>query len=92
MQVLEFWRLDAEAIIEGLALGIELFGPYADWLWLMPAVWATTAISLWLYTSWRQRRADRAYLDYASHNLHLLRRIAKQRAEEVTYFGRYDRP
>ncbi len=91
MQSLEAWRFDVGALIDRLILGLELFGPYADWLWVIPAVWAVTAMSLWLFTMRQQREADRAYLAYASRNLSLLRRLAKQRAREVSYLGRHDR-
>ena len=91
MDSLEALRLDVDGIRERLALGLDLFGPYADWLWAFPAYWAIAAFSLWLYSDWQQRRSDRAYLAYASRNLSLLRRIARQRAQEVGYFRRSDR-
>ena len=36
---LEPWRLDPNVIWDRLALGLDLFGPYADWLWIMLVFW-----------------------------------------------------
>ena len=91
MNGLEAWRLDVNIIWERLALGLDQFGPYADWLWALPAFWAAAAISLWFYANWQQQKSDRAYLAYASRHLSLFRRIARQRAQEVTYGRRIDR-
>jgi hypothetical protein len=91
MQLLEALHVDLDAIFKHLILGLELFGPYADWLWVIPAIWVVTAMSLWFYMMRQQREADRAYLAYASRNLSLLRRLAKQRAREVSFPRRYDR-
>ena len=90
MQPLEAWRVDLSILIDRLTLGLEMFGPYADWLWMIPAIWVITAISLWWLMAQQRREADRAYLAYASRNLSLLRRLAKQRAREVSYPRRYD--
>jgi hypothetical protein len=90
MPSLEVWRLDAGAFWDRLMSGLDLFGPYAAWLWVIPAAWAVTAISLWLFMMRQQRKADRAYLTYASRNLSLLRRLAKQRAREVSYGRQHD--
>ncbi len=83
MHAMDGWRFDPGFVLERLALGLDLFGPYADWLWFIPAFWAASLVSLWLYTSWQQRESDRAYLDYASRNLPILRRLARHRAQEV---------
>lgn len=91
MNDLDAWRFDLGVVTDRLELGIELFGPYAGWLWAIPAVWAFTAISLWLYVSWQQREIDRKYLAYASRQLPLLSRIARQRAREVVLSRRFDR-
>lgn len=91
MNVLETWRLDLDGIQAHLAKGIDLFGSYTDWLLVIPMFWAITLISLWAYMSRRQRRSDRAYLTYASRNLSLLRRLARQRADEVAFSRRTDR-
>ena len=88
---LEPWRLDPNVIWDRLALGLDLFGPYADWLWIMLVFWTAAAISLWFYIAWQQRRSDREYLAYVSRQLPLLRRIARQRAREVGYSRRTDR-
>ncbi|MEL6964672.1 MAG: hypothetical protein AAFO01_18115 [Pseudomonadota bacterium] len=90
MQPFEAWRFDVNILIDRLTLGLEMFGPYADWLWMIPAIWIMTIISLWYLMLHRRRQADRAYLAYASRNLSLLRRLAKQRAREVSYPKRYD--
>lgn len=88
---LEAWRLDVNIIWERLALGLDLFGPYAEWLWALPAFWAFAAVSMWFYSAWQQQKSDRAYLDYASRNLSLFQRIARQRAREVSSSRTYDR-
>lgn len=88
MNGFEAWRVDPGFLWDRLMLGIELFGPYADWLWAAPALWAITVISLWAYLAFQQRRSDRAYLAYASRHLPMLRRIAKHRAQEVVYSRR----
>ena len=87
----EIWFVDFEPILAKLASGLDLFGVHAAWLWAIPACWAVTLMLLWIYTSWRQRQSDRAYLAYASRNLSLLRRIARQRADEVAFSRRTDR-
>ncbi|MEZ5935302.1 MAG: hypothetical protein R3F54_25925 [Alphaproteobacteria bacterium] len=91
MNDLQALSFHLDAVLDRLALGLDLFGPYAPWLWTMPALWAITGISLWAYTSWQQRRSDRAYLAYASRQLPLLRRIAQRRAREVASARRTDR-
>ena len=91
MNLAESWRFDLDAVWERLALGLDLFGPYADWLWAMPALWAFAVLSIWCRMAWQQRRSDRAYLAYASRQLPMLRRIARQRAQEVAFSRRTDR-
>lgn len=91
MNGLESWRIDLGAIADQLALGLDLFGPHATWLWLVPVYWAIASISVWFFTNRQQRRSDRAYLDYASRQLPVLRRIARQRAQEVAFSRRTDR-
>ncbi len=91
MNGLEAWRLDLDVIRDRLALGLDLFGAHADWLWVLVVFWMAAAITLWFYSSWQQRRADRVYLAYASRQLPLLRRIARQRAQEVAFSRRTDR-
>ncbi|MGI9500533.1 MAG: hypothetical protein ACR2P3_10870 [Geminicoccaceae bacterium] len=91
MNATEAWRFDLNVIWEGLMLGLDLFGPYADWLWAIPMMWAIAAVSLWMFMAWQQQRSDRAYLAYTSRNLPLLRRIARQRALEVAHSRRSDR-
>lgn len=91
MNGLEAWRPDLDVIWDRLALGLELFGPYTNWLWVILVFWVTATTSLWFYTSWQQRRSDREYLAYASRQLPMLRRIARQRAQEVAYSRRTDR-
>lgn len=91
MNGLEAWRPDPNAILDRLAQGLDLFGSHADWLWALLAFWAVAAISLWIYTALQQRRSDREYLAYASRQLPLLRRIARQRAQEVAFSRRTDR-
>jgi hypothetical protein len=88
MNGIDPWRIDLRYVIDQLALGLDLFGPYAAWLWVMPAIWAATGLFLWAHVAWRRRQADRAYLAYVSRNLPLLRKIAKQRAKEAAYAGR----
>lgn len=90
MMNVEAWRLDPSLLGDRLALGLDLFGPYASWLWVMPLVWMTTLISLWLYLGWQQRRSDRAFLAYASRNLPLLQKIARHRAHEVVRARSHD--
>jgi hypothetical protein len=82
---------DGMNVIERMAEGIDLFGDYATWLWMAPAIWGGTAILLWFYMGWLERRRDRAYLAYVSRNLPLLQRIAKQRAIEVVHDRRMQR-
>ena len=91
MNGLESWRVDLGVIVDRLALGLDLFGPYATWLWLVPLYWAIASVSIWFYMNRQQRRSDRAYLDFASHQLPVLRRIARQRAQEVAFSRRTDR-
>jgi hypothetical protein len=91
MNDLEALSLHLQSVWERLALGLDLFGPYASWMWAMPVLWALTGLSLWAYMSWQRRRSDRAYLAYASRQLPLLRRIARQRAREVAFSRRTDR-
>ena len=90
MQSLEAWRFDVGTVFDRLVLGLELFGPHAGWLWLFPAVWVVTTISLWFFMMRRQREADRVYLAYASRNLSILGTLAKRRAREVTLARRHD--
>ncbi|MGI9510062.1 MAG: hypothetical protein ACR2QJ_12030 [Geminicoccaceae bacterium] len=80
-----------DIIWDRLALGLQQFGSYSDWFLAIPVLWVAVAISLWLYSSWQQRRSDRAYLAFASRNLPVLRRIARQRAREVAFSRRTDR-
>ena len=91
MQGLESWRLDLNTFSDRLALGLDLFGPFATWLWLVPLYWVIGTVLVWLYMNRQQRRSDRAYLDYASRQLPVLRRIARQRAQEVAFSRRTDR-
>ena len=91
MDGIEEWRLDLDGVVDNLALGLDLFGPYAEWLLYIPAFWAAAVLMIWTLTSWQRRQSDRAYLDYASRQLPILRRIAKQRAQEVGYSRRSDR-
>ena len=91
MNGLETWRLNLDVFWDRLAGGLDLFGPYANWLWAIPIFWAAAAILIWVYTAWQQRRSDREYLAYASRQLPLLRRIARQRAQEVAFSRRTDR-
>ena len=91
MNDLESWRVDLGVIVDRLALGLDLFGPHATWLWLVPAYWAIASIAVWFYMNRQQRRSDRAYLDFASQQLPVLRRIAQQRAHEVAFSRRTDR-
>jgi|GEM_PF-5401397 len=91
MNGLETWRVDLSVMGDRLAEGLDLFGPYATWLWLIPVYWLIASISVWLYANWQQSRSDRAYLAYASRQLPLLRRIARQRAHEVAFSRRTDR-
>ncbi|MEM7042334.1 MAG: hypothetical protein AAF543_05945 [Pseudomonadota bacterium] len=90
MAELDIWRFDINAVGERLALGLDMFGPYATWLWIMPVIWMVTLISLWLYMGWQQRQSDRAFLAYASRNLPLLQQIARHRAHEVSRSRTYD--
>jgi len=91
MQGIESWRIDPSVIGDRLALGLDLFGPYATWLWLIPIYWMIGSLLVWVYMNRQQYRSDRAYLDYASRQLPLLRRIARQRAQEVGFSRRSDR-
>lgn len=91
MNGLEAWRLDLAVIWDHLALGLGMFGPHTNWLWVILVFWVVAGTSLWFYTSWQQSRSDRAYLAYASRQLPVLRRIARQRAQEVAYSRRSDR-
>ena len=90
MADLEIWRFDIDAVGDRLTLGLELFGPYASWLWAAPVVWIATLLSLWLYIGWQNRRSDRAFLAYASRNLPVLQKIARHRAHEVVRSRTYD--
>lgn len=91
MNSLEAWRPDFDDIWDRMAMGLELFGPHANWLWVILIFWVTAATSLWFYTNWQQSRSDRKYLAYASRQLPMLRRIARQRAQEVAFSRRTDR-
>ncbi len=91
MNGLEAWRLDLDGIGDRLAMGLDLFGPYTNWLWVALVFWVAAAVTLLVYTSWQQRRSDREYLAYASRQLPLLRRLARQRAQEVAFSRRTDR-
>lgn len=89
--ILESWRPDWGTMGDQLVSGIDRFGPYADWLWAMPILWVSATILIWVYTARQRRRADLAYLAYASRQLPVLRRIARQRAQEVAFSRRTDR-
>jgi hypothetical protein len=91
MKDLDALGLHLDAVLDRLALGLDLFGPYGPWLWATALLWAITAISLWTYAAWQRRRSDRTYLAYASRQLPLMRRIARQRAREVMAARRFDR-
>lgn len=89
--ILERWRVDWGALGDQFVSGIDRFGPYADWLWAMPILWIAATFLIWLYMMRQRRRADRAYLAYVSRQLPVLRRIARQRAQEVAFSRRTDR-
>lgn len=85
------WQHDLSLLLDRLGLGLNMFGPYADWFWVVPAFWAVALPVLWLYTDWQQSQSDRAFLAYASRQLPLLRHVARQRAQEVALSKRIDR-
>jgi len=91
MNVIDGLPTDMTTLADRLALGMDLWGSYASWVWFVLAFWLMAGLSLWIYAAWRQYQSDQAYLAYVSRNLPILRRVAKQRAYEVGYSRRADR-
>lgn len=89
MQALESWRLDFGMIGDHLLSNSALAGAHAGLFWLMPVIFSATAILLWAYVSWRQRRSERTA--YAKRNLAMMRRLARKRsAKNLSYARRYE--
>ncbi|MDH3658892.1 MAG: hypothetical protein OEU92_02500 [Alphaproteobacteria bacterium] len=79
-----YWRFDLDFILNRLAIGLDLFGPYGSWLWAVPAYLAIAAILVRGSVAREQRRSDCAYLAYVSRRLPTLGHLARVRAREVS--------
>lgn len=83
--------LDPGFALDRLALGLDLFGTQADWIWYMLAFWAVAAMLLLVADTLQQRRRDQAYLSYVAENLPEFCRLARLRAREVNARRRVER-
>jgi hypothetical protein len=72
-------------LVDGLALGIDMFGDYATLLWVMPLLWIIAGSLIWMHVIIGDRHRNRSYLAYAAHNLPQFRHLAKQRSIEVLH-------
>jgi hypothetical protein len=91
MNTVERAPLDLSIVMDRLALGLDLFGPFAPLIWSVITFWVTIGLSLWAYAAWQQHLSDRAYLAYVARHLPILRRIAEQRVCEIGASRRNDR-
>jgi len=70
-------------VLDGLALGIEMFGNHAIWLWLLPPIWGIAACMIWNTMQSEEEQLDRLYAAKAEQNLPRLRELRKERSTEI---------
>lgn len=78
-------------IMDCLALGVEMFGDRAIWLWLLPPVWGIAVCMIWNNMESEEEERDRVYVANAEQNLPRLRELLKQRSTEILEVRAIDR-
>jgi hypothetical protein len=70
-------------ILDRLAVGYDMFGQYALWLWLLPPIWGVAASLMWMQADADEEARERLYVAEAERNLPSLRELAKARSIEI---------
>jgi hypothetical protein len=70
-------------ITDRLALGYEMFGDHAIWIWALPPVWGIAASLIWMKMERYDEERDRFYVANAERNLPRLKELSKERSTEV---------
>ena len=78
-------------VTDRLALGVEMFGSHAVWIWLLPPIWLIAACLIWASMERKREALDDIYVAKAERNLPRLNELFKQRSTEILEVRAVDR-
>ncbi|MGI9492094.1 MAG: hypothetical protein ACR2QF_06820 [Geminicoccaceae bacterium] len=70
-------------VMDQLALGVEMFGDHAFWLWILPLIWGIAGCMIWNTMQSEKEALERVYVANAEQNLPRLKELVKQRSTEI---------